>query len=391
MAAAPHRGIADTASHALRRVVAALTISATAAGALYADPAWLDETIARLDDESFETREDAAAALIAEPTLTIDEIGERLASADLSAEQRLRLNRVGIERFAKMPRAGLGVRFAAPNGLRGVPLGSVLENFPASAVLRAGDVVLSIDGQRVDSTAQMGALILSRLPGESLRMEIERTAPIEEAPGGIAEVDRLVVDVPLGRYEDLATGVGLTPDRLEAAYRQYQLRRGASFASDRTDTLVGASLAPIEWLRAEGYDHTAPTQQVGKLASISAWRYFSFAGQPRSWNAAIDLRRGDSSIMNRRAMVGLQADGLYDRVEEALAGYRAMLIRVGEIDTQLATLKSGAALIDADRVARIRAERVTMFEGLEELAQELSSEPTPLPGGALGNVPTEAP
>jgi hypothetical protein len=336
-------------------------------------------------------RENAASELLNEPTLTIDEIGTRLAATSLSAEQRLRLNRVGLERFAKMPRAGLGVRFAAPNGFDGVPLGSVLENFPASRVLRAGDVVLSIDGQPVDSTAEMGALILSRLPGESLRMEIERSAPINEAPGGIGTVDRLMVDVPLGKYEDLATGVVLTPDRLEAAYRQYQLRQGAGPAADRADSAVGASLAPIEWLRVEGYDHTAPSEQGGRFGSISAWRYFSFAGQPRSWNAAIDLRRGDSSIMNRRAMVGLQADGLYDRVEEALAGYRAMLLRVGEIDAQLAAVRDGTALADADRLTRISAERVMMVNGLEELARELSREPADAPGGALGNAPTEAP
>lgn len=391
MAPAPKGDTVISAQPLRRLALAALAIAASSAVANAADPVWFAGTVARLDDESFAARERASEALITEPLLTIDEIGERLRAPGLSAEQRLRLERVGLERFARLPRAGLGVRFAAGNGFDGVPLGSVLENFPASAVLRAGDVVLTIDGQPVSDTAHMGALILSRQPGESLRMEIERTPPPEEAPGGIADVERLILDVPLGKYEDLASGVVLSPDRLEAAYRQYRLRRGAEPTAGLTDVEVGGSLAPIEWLRAEGYDHTAPLVTAGKFENIAAWRYFSFAGQPRSWIAALDLRRGDLSVMNRRAMVGLQANGQYDRVEEALAGYRAMLIRMTEIDTQLAAVREGTVLSDADRVARIQAERIKMVEGLDELASELSGRDGTVPGGALGNVSTETP
>ena len=391
MAPAPKSDTMISAQPVCRFVLAALAIAACSTDAIAAEPAWFDGTVARLDDESFAVRERASAALVAEPTLTIEEIGTRLGAPGLSAEQRLRLERAGLERFAKMPRAGLGVRFAAGNGFDGVPLSSVLENFPASAVLRAGDVVLSIDGQPVTDTAGMGALILSRQPGESLRMEIERTPPPDEAPGGAAAVERLFLDVPLGRYEDLASGVVLTPDRVAAAYRQYRLRRGAEATAGHADSEVGGALAPIEWLRVEGYDHTAPLVSAGKFENIAAWRYFSFAGQPRSWNAALDLRRGDLSVMNRRAMVGLQANGQYDRVEEALAGYRAMLIRMTEIDTQLAAVREGTVLSDADRVARIQAERIKMVEGLDELASELSGRDGTVPGGALGNVSTETP
>jgi len=358
--------------------VLALTANATnaASAALDADPAWLDRTIALLDDESFAARESAEKKLISEPTLTLEEIGQRAARSGLSAEQRLRLNRAGLERFAAIPRAGLGVRFAAPNGFGGVPLGSVLENFPASKVLRAGDVVRSIDGQEVGNTNQMGALILSRLPGETLLMEIERTPPIDEAPGGIAEIERLVLDVPLGKYEDLETGVKLTPDRLGAAYMQYQRRLGLLKTQSRADVRVGASLAPLEWLRAEGYDHTAPSKVASKLENISAWQYFSFAGQPASWISPIDLRRGDMNVMNRRAMAGLQNNGLYDRLEEALAGYRAMLLRLVEIDEQLALIaKTNEVRLQRApaRIDQLKAERSTMVEGLDELAKELSA------------------
>lgn len=338
------------------------------------DAEWLDATIAQLNDDSFIVREAASKRLAEAPSLSLDRLEARLAEGGLSPEQQSRLNRAALERFAALPRAGLGVRFGPPIVSGGVPLGSVLDDFPAAAVLRGGDIVVSINDQPVESTNQMGALILSHQPGQVLRMVVDRPPPLEELPGAVGQPERLTLEVPLGDYADLATGVELTPDRLDDAFHEYKRRLGID--RDPVSARVGDELAPLQWLKAEGYDHTVPSAPVGAFEPVPAWRYISFAGQPSSWNAAIDLRRGDPSAMTRRVMVGLQANGDYSRLEEALAGYRAMLLRVVEIDDQIKSMQGGIArAFDQARFDRVQAERAELMQGIQEIAAELNTPP----------------
>ena len=341
----------------------------------------LDALLEAIASDDFETRETASLRLESLETISIEEIEDRLAGDDLSAEQRTRLDSAARRRFGAMPRAGLGVQFGAPRREDGVELGAVLPNFPAATVLRAGDVVLSIEGVPVRDTTQMGAFILSHRPGETLSIVIERSTGAAEADGiipppGVAEVERIALDVPLGSYEDLQTNAPLTPDRIEAAYRRYQFRKG--LLADGGNAEVGGGLTPLGWLKAEGYDHTRPGGPVvpgGSFEAVSAWRQVGFAGQPRSWIATVDLRRGDPNAMARRVLrglqPGLQADGIYDRLEEALSGYRAMLDRVVEIDRMVDPSGEGR-LPDPARLARVKAERDELVQGLDELAAEMA-------------------
>ena len=356
----------------------------------------LDALLAALDADDFATRETASSRLESNELISLADIEDRLMRVGLTAEQRTRLDSAARRRFAAQPRAGLGVQFGAPRREEGIELGAVLPNFPASEVLLAGDVVIAIDGVRVSDTAQMGSFILSHRPGETLRMLIDRSVPArdqafpapDQADGPAAgleapvamptRVERLTLDVPLGRYDDLNTGAQLTPDRIESAYRRYQFRNGLLSAGTSTtgNGPAGAGLTPLGWLRAEGYDHTIPTAPAGSFEALSAWRHVGFAGQPRSWAALIDLRRGDPNAMARRVTRGLQADGIYDRIEEALAGYRAILERVVEIDKQL-TPTGSSPVPDPARVMRIQAERDELAAGLEELAAEMAESVEP--------------
>ena len=285
------------------------------------------DLIAALDAPSLEQRDRATAQLLGDDSISQADIERALAEDRLSWEQRLRLTGLGLALFAREPRAGLGVQFGTPvEG--GAPLNAVIAGFPAAAVLRPGDIVRSIDGQPVINTAHMGAIILSHDPGDSLELVIDRPTGPPPRPGQQPPTQRLTLNVPLGRFEDLNNGLP-SPDRLWAAYRQRLARTGA----DRPPPMIGTGLSPLAWLHAEGYDEQPPAAPKSRLKSVPAWRTIKLAGQARSSVSGLDLRRGDESDRLRRATIAIRADGVYDEVEETLAAYRAIVGRL----TQLAS------------------------------------------------------
>jgi hypothetical protein len=360
--------------------VAAIALGGLLPGALAADPVWFADAVARLDDGSFAVREASFEQIVARPDLSLAEIEARLALGGLSPEQRLRLDRAALARFAAVPRAGLGVQFGVPITEVGVPLRVVIDGFPAAAFLRAEDVVLTIDGHPVNTTDDMGAIILSHEPGETLRMEIERApepgAGIAPGPDGPDGPRRLVLDVPLGSFGDLQGAAALTPDRLERAYRHYQSRVGVLDAARSTETVVGGQLAPLDWLRAEGYDHGAGAAPRGAFERVPAWRYISLAGQPQSWIAPVDLRRGDPNASMLRVSRGLQRNSTYDDTERLVAEYRTLLSRIAEITERLAAAAAGELpRFDPDRLAQLRVERDELNGELAGLAGELARVP----------------
>ncbi|MEM7622515.1 MAG: hypothetical protein AAF235_04865, partial [Planctomycetota bacterium] len=102
-----------------------------------AEPSVVDTLIAELDSPAWRDREVASAALVISEDVGLSTLVERLARGEgLSPEQRFRLWSAAETRFVGMPAPGLGVAF---NPGRAVTLNRVLDNFPASEVLRAGD------------------------------------------------------------------------------------------------------------------------------------------------------------------------------------------------------------------------------------------------------------
>lgn len=327
----------------------------------------VDAAIGMLDSATLAERVQATQRLLDPDGLTLPEAEHLLASDALTPETRLRLESIGAELFAREPRAGLGVRFApAPDGA-GAPLDMVMPNFPAAGFLQAGDIVVTVDGEPMVNTTHMGTVILSHAPGDVLHVEIDRPVVGE----GLPTARRLAFDVPLGRFEDLG-GTRLEPARLEAAFRYRLARHGVS----HEPPLVGSGLTPLEWVRAEGYDERAAKAPEIKTRPVAAWRVLSFGGQPESSVAEIELRRGDPNAMIRRVSIALQADGLYDQIEEALAGYRAIVRRLAELRAIMgeATLPRPGDE-QARGIDRVQAERDELESGLTEIVRTLEAAP----------------
>ncbi|MBZ0171607.1 MAG: PDZ domain-containing protein [Phycisphaerales bacterium] len=324
-----------------------------------------------LDSPVLSEREQANARLLADGSFTLADAERLLASDSLTAEQRLRMEGIGLSMFHRTPRAGLGVQFGPPVEGRGAPLNAIVPGFPAAEFLKPGDLVRSINGEPVVNTNHMGSVILSHAPGDSLRLGIDRPLGPVLNPAEPPPFQSLTLDVPLGRFEDLNNGQP-TPVRVEAAYYQRLSRAGAI----HTPPLVGDGLSPLLWLRAEGYDERETEAPTIAVLPVAAWRVLSFGGQPVASVSDIELRRGDEHAMMRRSSVALQADGVYDHIEESLAAYRALVRRLA----QLRALVGEAPAGDADaqqslRIDRVRAEQAELERELRSIVRTLGGEP----------------
>jgi len=216
----------------LRFLLAAL-IPATAA---HAQPAHLAPLIDQLDSALLEVREAASLRIPRIPGLSVRDIEEAMRTPGLSPEQRLRLGRIAQRLFASTPRAGLGVRFAmeTPDA---VTLAGVVDGgqFPAAAMLRAGDAFLAVDGVSPVSQDWLKAWIISHAPGESLHITLRRDG------------QQLELDVPLGSFDDL--GNAATLDRVSIA-QAYRLRRDRLDPAADAEPELGRSLDAADWINA---------------------------------------------------------------------------------------------------------------------------------------------
>lgn len=175
-------------------------------------PPDLNQLLRDVGDPDFAARSEASRLLSADTRLTLADIETLLVRPALSSEQHARLIAAARDRFVRSPRAALGVQFANA-GMGPVVIGKTFERFPAASVLRQGDEILSVDGRSVNpGWDNIRPLIISREPGESLRLEIIR--------GG----EHLFVDAPLGRFSDLPAQRDLTPNDLIRAWNARSLR-----------------------------------------------------------------------------------------------------------------------------------------------------------------------
>lgn len=227
-----------------------------AAAAPSLSPAALTTIIERLNAPALADREAASQRLV-ETEVSFDAI--RRAGIDLtklSAEQRSRLDAALFQRFRTTPRAGLGVRFD-PGFPTGVRLQSIVPTFPASAVLRPGDVIERVDGARlVGAASQQGWVImrqriLSFDPGQKMTMLVRRKG------------QTLTVDVPLGSYANLGNAAPVSDADLAAAWSFRRDRLGFSL---RDPARLRPSATGLPWDRLTPLDESRLTPDLALVA-----------------------------------------------------------------------------------------------------------------------------
>jgi PDZ domain-containing secreted protein/Zn-dependent protease/CBS domain-containing protein len=142
---------------------------------------------------------------------------------------------------------GLPVRISGS----GVRVVDVLPDSPAAGVLRPGDTIVAVDGQRVDDASELRELVQARPPGSRLRLELEGgrrvTLPSARLPGvsggvgiGVAvETRDLQVDLPFQVQFRERPDVGGPSAGLAYALAIADLLAQQDYASGRTIAATG--------------------------------------------------------------------------------------------------------------------------------------------------------
>ena len=166
-------------------------------------PAGLRAIVTRMDDPAWSVRE-AASKEASSGAWTMQELRKALDEPSLSLEQRSRLEEALWLRWESKPRGAIGITMG--QGLGGVLVTQVHEGFPASRVLRVGDVIEAIDGMPTPNNDGLVAVVQRRGPGERLRLSVVRGAPGGAAAVAVqqpAKAERLELDVELGDFAAL--------------------------------------------------------------------------------------------------------------------------------------------------------------------------------------------
>jgi hypothetical protein len=150
-----------------------LTLRARGQQANPIDDPRLQKLVEQLSDESFETRESATQQLSDEASgYPLRDLERVLRRTSLTAEQRRRLMQAAFARFAREPRAALGVTSAI--GESKVTLQAVRADYPAAAVLKPGDRIESLDGVPLDTFDSLRAIIIAHDPDDEIPVQLVR-------------------------------------------------------------------------------------------------------------------------------------------------------------------------------------------------------------------------
>ena len=136
----------------------------------------VSELVDRLGSASFEERDAATRALL-DPAIPDEQVWVQLASRGdrLSAEAHARLLEVGRMRIVDAPRGALGIQMAPRFGeTDGVTVTGLIPNMPARKVLRAGDRIVELDGQRIRVSTELSAIVQTKRPGDRIRVAVMR-------------------------------------------------------------------------------------------------------------------------------------------------------------------------------------------------------------------------
>lgn len=166
-------------------------------------PAGLRAIVMRMDDPAWSVRE-AASKEASSGAWTMQELRKALDEPSLTLEQRSRLEEALWLRWEAKPRGAIGITMGQGQG--GVLVTQVHDGFPASRVLRVGDVITAIDGLPTPNNDGLVAIVQQRGPGERLRLTVMRGGPAG-VPAVVAQqqvnAQALELDVELGDFAAL--------------------------------------------------------------------------------------------------------------------------------------------------------------------------------------------
>ena len=142
-----------------------------------------------------------------DPNITLHDLETVADSREFSPEIRELLDVSTLNRFrSDTPKGALGVSFGATRPGH-VEIQTIVGDgsFPASDMLKPGDVIIEVSGVLVEGSAHLRAEILSRLPGDTMPVVIER--------------DGLTIarELPLGSYRNLTGAAMIETDVLRRA------------------------------------------------------------------------------------------------------------------------------------------------------------------------------
>lgn len=221
----------------------------------------------QLDAESYAERASARAQLRARQT-SPDELMALLIRKDLTAEARNSLVSVLESCILHAPRGALGVRMDGFDGREGgVRITGLIAGMPAERVLRIGDAVLEINGQRIFERADLIRTVQALPPAAEVKLVVRRVkrdaaGRPELAADGREQTDDVKVTLRLGSTEELdrhgdPAGPAVNAVSLErraraqaAALRFLPAARSVDFP-DRGDSRERFPPATVQGLRKE--------------------------------------------------------------------------------------------------------------------------------------------
>ena len=164
----------------------------------------------RLGSASFEERDAASRALL-DRAIPDEQVWLQLVRRGdrLSPEAHARLLEVGRSRIVDAPRGALGIQMAPRFGeTDGVTVTGLIPNMPARKVLRAGDRIVELDGQRIRVSTELSAIVQTKRPGDRIRVAVMRGERDElgRVKGGVdgrLVESRVELEMEVGAREDL--------------------------------------------------------------------------------------------------------------------------------------------------------------------------------------------
>lgn len=189
------------------------------------------EIVARLDGPVYEQREAAMQQLHANSFDAL-QCQRALLFEPLSAEQRHRLLMVLSQRLVESPSGAMGISINLELNLRSpdlIEIERLVPGLPAERVMRVGDRITHLEGERVLNWDSFQSAVQLKKPGDIIDLTVQRMAigptgvPLK-GPDGVPLYDEVQVRMPLGNFDHLPATNGMPPPSAVRRQREEQAR-----------------------------------------------------------------------------------------------------------------------------------------------------------------------